>query len=448
MKTRLFALLVFLLLPVAAFAAQVKALPSPKDQQIWFAEDHTVPIVSLVASLPAGSVYDTKGKDGLAAFAAALMDEGAGNLDSRAFQTALSEKAIRFSAKAERDYVVITVTTLKENAGEAFRLLGLALKSPRFDADAIARVRSQMLQNLEQDKQDPEKVAGKAFDHAFYGDHPYGHDPDGDAAGINAITRADLTSFAKNHWVQGGMLLAAAGDIAPSQLQDLIGKTFGVLPAGTSGAISPPAHLGSPGIQNIPMNVPQPTVMFGLPGISRADKDFIPAYVANHILGSGDFTARLTVEVRVKRGLTYGIQTELDNDRQAAAMVGNVASRADAVRQTIDVVRATMKDFADKGPTAQELADAKTYLTGSFPLAFTSNMGTATQLGAYQRQGLDVGYVTRRNGLINAVTIDDVRRVAKRLYTADSLTIVVAGTLPPAGPAAPSTQATPQPKKP
>ena len=446
MKTRILALLALFLLPVAADAAQVNALPAAKDQQIWFAEDHTVPIVSLVVSLPAGSAYDPRGKAGLAAFAASLMNEGAGNLDSRTFQAALSEKAIRFSAEPERDYVVVTVTTLKENTDEAFRLLGLALQSPRFDADAIARVRSQLLQNLEQDKQDPEKVAAKAFDHTFYGDHPYGHDTGGDTAGINAVTRADLSGFAKSHWVQGGLLLAVAGDITSAHLQDLIKKTFGVLPSAPPPAIPPATKLGAPGVQMVPMNVPQPTVMFGLPGIPRADKDFIPAYVANHILGGGDFSARLTIEVRVKRGLTYGIYSQLDDHRQSAAMIGDVASRADAVRQTIDVVRSTMKDFAEKGPTAQELTDAKTYLTGSFPLTFASNIDTASALSSYQRQGLDVGYVTRRNNLINAVTIDDIRRVAKRLYTADKLTIVVAGTLPP--PAAQSTPGKPQPKKP
>jgi zinc protease len=180
--------------------------------------------------------------------------------------------------------------------------------------------------------------------------------------------------------------------------------------------------------------VPQPTAIFGLPGILRSDKDFIPAYVANYILGGGGFSSRLMREVREKRGLTYGISTGLDTLRKAGLFAGQVATRANAMRQTIDVVRATMKDFAENGATDKELADAKTYITGSFPLALSSNAGIANQLGTFQRIGLPIDYIVKRNALINAVTLNDVKRVAKRLFSPEKLTIVIGGSLkgPPA----------------
>ncbi len=143
------------------------------------------------------------------------------------------------------------------------------------------------------------------------------------------------------------------------------------------------------------MAVPQPNIAFGLPGILRNDPDFLPAYVANYILGGGGFASRLTREVREKRGLTYDISTDLTDLRRAGAIEGLVATRADAVKQTVDTVRDTMAKFAEQGPTVQELDDAKTYLTGSYPRAFASNAGTASQLAAFQRAGLDVGYVAR-----------------------------------------------------
>ena len=133
-------------------------------------------------------------------------------------------------------------------------------------------------------------------------------------------------------------------------------------------------------------------------------------------------------EVRVKRGLTYGIETQLSSYNNASIMVGSVATRADAVNQTISVVKDTLGKFAASGATQTELDDAKTYLTGSFPIAFASNAGIASQLSAFQRQGLDIGYVARRNSLIQAVTLDDVKRVAKRLYAPARLTVVVAGS--------------------
>jgi zinc protease len=193
------------------------------------------------------------------------------------------------------------------------------------------------------------------------------------------------------------------------------------------------------------MQVPQPSIYFGLPGIMRHDPDFIPGYVANYVLGGGGFSSRLMDEVRVKRGLTYGISTSLNSYNKASVMIGSVATRADAVRQTVQVVRDTLADFAATGPTQQELDDAKTYLTGSFPLAFAQNSGTAAQLGTFQRQNLDVGYVSRRNSLIQAVSLADVKRVSKRLFDPARLTVVIAGSPSggPLGPRAPLPPGTP-----
>jgi zinc protease len=169
-------------------------------------------------------------------------------------------------------------------------------------------------------------------------------------------------------------------------------------------------------------------VIFALPGMLRSDPDFIPAYVANDILGGGDFSSRLTSEVREKRGLTYDISTELDTFRRAGIVFGDVATRRESVNQTIAVVKDVLKNFAANGATDQELADAKTYLTGSFPLSFASNSGIASQLGIFQREGLTPDYIAKRNDLIQAVTAEDIRRVAKRLFDPARLTIVIAGT--------------------
>jgi zinc protease len=425
----LFALLVLTLSlsgPVAA--ADIKNLDLGKDTQVWFAEDHTVPIVALVAAMPAGSADDPAGKAGLAAFAASLIDEGAGGLDSKAFHEALANRAIQFRAGVERDYMTISVVTLTENLPEAMHLLQLALTRPRFDADAVSRVRTQTIQGLQQAQSQPPSVARRNFATLFFNGHPYGHASDGDAASVNSITVDDLRGFARSHWVRGGLKISITGDITAPAAIKLIADTFKPVPTSTPPQPPPIGKLGQPGIHVTQMPVPQPTVMFGLPGIMRHDPDFIPGYVANYILGGGGFSSRLMTEVRVKRGLTYGIETQLSSYNRASIMVGSVATRADAVNQTISVVKQTLSQFAANGATQTELDDAKTYLTGSFPIAFASNAGTAAQLSAFQRQGLDIGYVARRNSLIQAVTLDDVKRVAKRLYNPAGLTVVVAGT--------------------
>jgi len=411
-----------------ARAADIKNLDLGKSAEVWFAEDHSVPIIAMVASLPAGSAYDPSTKAGLASFAASLIDEGAGNMDSKAFHEALADKAIQFRASVERDYLVIQVVSLRENMPEAMRLLQTALLHPRFEAEAISRVRTQIIQSLQEGDSQPPTVASRAFVKAFFNGHPYGRDSDGDAASLSTITADDLRGFARSHWVRGGLRVAIAGDITAADAAKLIGDTFKPVPETTPPPVPVVGRLGDPGVHIVPMNVPQPTVIFGLPGIMRQDPDFLPGYVANYILGGGGFSSRLMDEVRVKRGLTYGISTQLTAYNRASIMLGSVATRADAVRQTISVVRDTLADYAAHGATQQELDDAKTYLTGSFPIAFASNAGIAAQLSTFQRQGLDIGYVARRNSLIQAVTLDDVKRVSKRLFDPTRLTVVVAGS--------------------
>jgi zinc protease len=417
------------LIPASASAFGAKEIKVAKGEEIWFAEDHTLPMVAMVAAFPAGSVYDPKGKEGLASFAASLMDEGAGRLDSKAFHNALADKAIQLSVSADRDWTVVSLITLTANAKDAFKLLGTALAHPRFDGDAIARVRAQMLQNLKQQDEDPSEIVARDFHQVFFGPHPYGHDPDGTPPGLVSINRGDLANFAANHWVRNGVKIAVAGDVNTATLTALIKSTFGGLRASAVPPPPNPTRLGAPGLHEFKMDVPQPNAVFALPGLLRSNPDYLTAYVANYILGGGGFSSRLTNEVREKRGLTYDISTDVPALRKAGLIEGAVATRADAMNQTLAAVRDTMTKFSADGPTAQELADAKTYLTGSYPLSFSSNAGIAGQLNAFQRAGMAVDYVAKRNSLINAVTLDDVKRVAKKYFDPRRLTVVVAGTI-------------------
>ena len=416
-----------LLSPAVAGAVTVQTLDMGRSAQVWYVADHTLPMVSMTVAIPAGSAYDPQGKAGLAAFAAAMLNEGAGPYDSFGYQSALSGRAIHLAASPSRDWLIISVVTLKENAPDAFRLLGVALTKPHFDPDAIARVRAQILSGMQQDDEDPANVAAKVFFAKFFAGHPYAHAVDGDPASVAGITRADLVNFAREHWVRGGIHIAVSGDIDAASLKTLIASAFAAVPDRAPPQIPPVRHMGAPGVTVVPMPIPQPNIVFGLPGIGRSDRDFIPAYVANYILGGGGFSSRLTAEVREKRGLTYDVSTSIDTLRKAGFFAGQVATKAGSVGQTMSVIRDTMNTFAADGPTTKELADAKTYLTGSFPLSFSSNVGISGQLSAFQTAGLPVDYVQKRNDLINAVTADDVRRVAKRLFDASRLTVVIAG---------------------
>ena len=318
MRTRaILACALALLAPLSVQAFGAKQVSFAKGSDVWFAEDHTLPMIALVAAFPAGSVYDPQDRDGLASFAASMLDEGAGKLDSKAFHTALADKAIQLSVDTDRDWMVVSLITLSSNAKDAMHLLGTALAHPRFDADAIARVRAQMLQNLNQEDEDPAQVAARNFHLVYFGAHPYAHSTDGDGPGLTAIKQADLKNFAATHWVRSGLKIAVAGDIDAAELAGLLKSTFGPLRAAMPP--SPPQNMrhGAPGLHVFAMDVPQPNAVFALPGMLRSDKDFLPAYVANYILGGGGFSSRLTDEIRVKRGLTYGVSTSLSSMNKA-----------------------------------------------------------------------------------------------------------------------------------
>lgn len=422
------ALMFALLIPGAANAITVRSVQGPTGVETWLSEEHALPMIAVNISLPAGSAYDPPDKPGLADMMASLLDEGAGDLTSDAFKQALESRAIRLTASAERDYVVVTLTTLKENTDEAFRLAALALGHPRFDAEAVERIRVALQASLKQEDEDPARVAVKAWYAAYFGAHPYAHPTAGSPAGIAAIKSDDIKNFAADHLVRGGIKVAVSGDITEVQLKKYLQQLFLPLPAKSVPVVAKPTDAGKPASHTIVRNEAAPVAVFGSPGPMRADPDYIPAFVANYILGGGSFSARLMDQVRDKRGLTYGIYTQINDFRGASVIVGQVQSDKGKILTAIDVTKSEMERFAKDGATMKELADAKTFLTGSFPLTLDSNAKIARTLSAYQRSGLSADYVEKRNGMIQAVTLAKVNEMAKKYFDPARLVIVIAGT--------------------
>lgn len=417
-----------LFMPLRAEAITIKTVPSPAGVETWLSEEHSLPMIAVSISLPGGSAYDPKGKEGLASLAASLLDEGAGDLPSAAFKQATESKAIRISAQADRDHLVVSLTTLTENAPEAFRLLALALAKPRFDSEAVERIRASIIADIKQEEQRASRVAAKAWFDAYFGDHPYAHPESGTVSSLETISISDLKDFASRYLVRGNVKIAVAGDITEAGVRRYLQEVIAPLPARQ---VAPVARLSSPGkpdLAILPREEAAPVAMFGLPGPMRLDADFIPTFVANYIFGGGGFSARLMTEVRDKRGLTYGISTQQVDFKSAAIIMGTVQSEKSKINTALDVTKSEMARFAAEGATEKELADAKTYLTGSFPLTLDSNAKIARTLNGFQRSGLGADYVERRNSLIQAVTLAEVNAMAKKYYDPNRLVIVVAGT--------------------
>lgn len=406
---------------------QIQSVTSPGGITAWLVEDHNIPFTALEIQFKGGTSLDTSDKRGAVNLMTALIEEGAADMDSRAFAEARDSLAANFSFDAGTDSIGVSASFLTENRDSAIALLQQALNAPRFDQDAVDRVREQVLSMLRSDEKDPDTIGSQTFDALAFGDHPYGSSGDGTLATVAALTRDDILAAHKGALARDRIFVAAAGDITAAELGPLLDQLLGDLPA--TGAPLPPRADWRlpPGVTVKDFPTPQSSVLFGHVGIPRDDPDFFAAFILNEALGGGRFTARLMSEVREKRGLTYGIGSYLVNMDQADMYLGQFSASNDKVAEAIQVLRDEWAKIGAEGITEEELATTKTYLTGSYPLRFDGNGPIASILVGMQMQGLPIDYAVTRNDKINAVTMEDVQRVARRLYLPEALHFVVVG---------------------
>ena len=425
---RLILALFLMVAPLAARAEiEIQEVTSPGGIDAWLVEEQSIPFAALEIIIDGGASLDEPGKRGATNLMMGLLEEGAGDMDARAFQTAREGLAASYGFDAYDDSVVITARFLTENRDQAVELLRKALTEPRFDQDALDRVRAQVQSIIRSDSTDPNAIAGAAFDAAAFGDHPYGSDINGTAESVSALTRADIITAHRNALVRSRVHVGAAGDISAQELGILLDDLLGALPE--EGPVLPePVAFGlDGGTTVIDFETPQSVALFGHEGLERDDEDFFAAYILNEILGGRGVQSRLMEEVREKRGLTYGVYSYLVPKDYAALYLGSVASANDRIAQAIAVIRDEWARMAQEGVTAEELEAAKTYLTGAYPLRFDGNAAIAGILAGMQATGLPPDYVENRNAYVEAVTLDDINRVAGELLNPEGLHFVVVG---------------------
>jgi len=427
LRAPVLALLIALAAPPARAAVDIQEITTPGGIEVWLVEEHAIPFVAIELRFRGGTSLDAPDRRGAVNLMTGLLEEGTGEMDARAFARATEEIAAEFSYDAGDDAVAVSARFLTETRQEAMALLRASIVAPSFAPEAIERVRAQVIAGLNSNLKDPDTIVREAFAGLVYGVHPYGSSGEGTPESVAALTREDLLGAHRAVFARDRVYVSAVGDITADEVSVLVDSLLGDLPQ--NGAPLPgEAALDLPGgVKVIDYDTPQSAVIFGQPGIDRDHPDFFAAYILNHIVGGGGFESRLMAEVREARGLTYGIYSYLSAKDGADLWVGSVASANGRVAEAIAVIRAEWERLRREGVTEAELADAKTYITGAYPLRFDGNGPIANIAVGMQLDGLPTDYIATRNDRMNAVTLEDINRVARELIDPERLTFVVVG---------------------
>lgn len=423
--TRILALIATLF-ALPAYAIDIEEITSDGGITAWFVEEHSIPIVSIDILFRGGGSIDAADKQGATNLMMGLLEEGAGDMDATQFQEAAETLAVRFSFNAGRDSVSIGATVLRENLDASMELLGLAINEPNFDDIAFARVKGQVESILRSDTTNPRSISGdRLFADAFAG-HPYGRTLEGTPETVAALTQQDMRDAHAAALVKSRVSIGVVGDITPEELSPLIDALLGALPQIGPELPAMTDTIAAAGTTVIDFPSPQSTAIMAHTSILRDDPDYIAAYVMNHILGTG-FISRLNQEVREKRGLTYGVSSFLVPFQSAALHMASVSAENDKIAGAVEVIRTEWAKMATDGVTAEELDAAQKYLTGSYPLRFDSNGAIASALAGLQFGNLPIDYINTRNDQVNAITVEDINRVAARLLKPESLQVIIVG---------------------
>ncbi|NOR62121.1 MAG: insulinase family protein [Rhodobacteraceae bacterium] len=421
-----FAFVLLAALPVRA-ATDIQVVTSPGGITAWLVQEPSIPMVAFQFSFRGGASQDAPEKLGATNLMVGLLEEGAGDMNATTFAERSDELGARFRFSTGRDSVSITASMLTSNLAESAALLRLALNEPTFGEVAFERVRGQVNSGLRSDETDPQSIGGTAFQAMVFPEHAYGRPTDGTLEAVAALTPDDMRVAHRNALGRNDVKIGVVGDITPEALGLLLDELLGELPDDITDSVPDITPVLDAGITAIAFDTPQSVVIFAQPGLKRDDDDYLAAYVLNHIIGGRSSTARLNVEVREERGLTYGISSFLLPYEHAALYMGHFNSGNDIVAEAVGIVQDEWAKVATTGVTAEELDVAKRYLTGAYPLRFDGNAEIAGILAGLQVVQLPISYIVERNDLVNAVSLDEINRVAAKLYQPEKLRFVVVG---------------------
>jgi len=430
MSIKRFVCALVLSLPLSAQAAiTIQNWQTPQGARVYFVESHELPMLDISVDFPGGSAHDPAGKAGLAQLTHGLLDQGAGGLSDTEIAHRLADVGAVMGGVFDRDRAGVTLRTLSSPAEKtaALEVLARVLQQPEFPQAVIKREKQRLISGIREAEADPGTVADKAFYRALYGTHPYAHDEAGDPAAIEKLTRSDLQAFYRTHYSAPNAVIALMGDISRAEAEAIATR----LAAGLSKAAR---------VAELPKPVPAPVsdariahpstqshVLVGAVGMARGDPDFFPLYVGNYVLGGGGFDSRLMKEVRDKRGYAYSASSYFMPMQEAGPFQLGLQTKTEQTDAALKVARDTLRQFIAEGPSEAELTQAKSNLTGGFPLRIDSNKKILDYLSVIGFYNLPLDYLDTWVDKVNAVDVTAVKQAFARRLDVDKLVTVVVG---------------------
>lgn len=423
----------FLGVPSLSLAADIvpTKFVTTNGMTVLVLEQHFLPIVEVLALIKAGSAQDPPEKAGVANLAASLLDEGTTTRTSKQLAEQIDFVGGSLEAKASEDFTTASARVLKKDVDLGFSLLADILQHPAFQKQEFERIRAQLLGEMASDNDDPGHVAMKAFNQLVFHGHPYRWPVNGTEDTLSKVMLADVQTFYAKEYQPSQVILTIVGDVTVEQATALVQTHFGTWKKGTM----PPRNTKDPSpikrktVQLIEKDLTQSTIILGHGGLQRAHPDFYAVTVMNYILGAGGFSSRLMESIRDKQGLAYGIMSHFDARLLPGSFWVNLQTRTEATNQAIAGVLAELKSIREAPVSDQELAEAKSFLIGSFPLRFDSTAKLAQVLAQVEFYGLGFEYFSQYPKWIDQVTKEDVQRVAKQYLDPQRYALVVVGNL-------------------
>lgn len=428
-RIHFFILLMCSLVTFNSYAAvKIEHWTTSAGSRVYFVENHDLPILDLSIGFPAGSAYDTKAKSGLAGVTKHLMSLGAAGMNEEDLTNAFADIGAQKGGSLDADRASFSLRTLLSEQEKALTAFNKILHQPDFPQAVLAREKARIVSGLQEAATQPDYIANKAFMQALYGNHPYSLQESGEVDTVTGLTRQDLQDFYQQHYGAKGAVIAMIGDLTKAEAAAIAEAVSAGLPQTEVTAKIPAVPLPTAAIKkSIQHPASQAHVLLGYPGVKRGDADYFPLYVGNYILGGGGFVSRLTEEVREKRGLVYSVYSYFMPMQALGPFQIGLQTKKAQTDEALSVISETLAIFMQKGIAAQELKEAKSNITGGFPMRLDSNrkiLGYLAMIGFYQ---LPLTYLDDFNHSVNKVTAAQIKAAFNRRLNPNHFVSVIVG---------------------